>query len=234
MQPRSPLQRRILDSLRGLPLNDAGRAYLEKRGLVEVATDLGFGVVPDSPAPRLRQYAGRLAIPSIGPDDNVYDVAFRCLEHESCKDHDCRKYLFLPGMPKRLYNLRALDRAADTISITEGQVDAATLEACGMPAVGVAGAEGWKQHHRRLFTGFPRVLVWGDGDPEGRHFAEKVSHDVAGAEVMMVPWGTDVNELYVSGGREAVLAVIEGETDDLEASEHGEWGLDDEGGDPPF
>lgn len=229
--PRSPMQKRVLDSLRGLPLSPRGKEYLDSRGLLEVAEDLGFGVVPDSPAPRLRGYAGRLVIPSIGPRDNVYDVAFRCMFDHDCKAASCAKYLFLPGVDKRLYNLRALARSGGTIEITEGQLDAATLEACGLHAVGVPGANGWKPHHHRLFNGFDQVRVWGDGDTAGREFAQHVAHAVAGAEVMMVPSSQDINEVFVEGGKDAILEIAEGEADD-DRDEDGEWGLPGFGDDP--
>lgn len=170
-------------------------------------------------------------IPSIGPRDNVYDVAFRCVQDHDCKAAECPKYLFLPGMDKRLYNLRALAEAGDTIDITEGQLDAATLEACGLRAVGVAGANGWKTHQRRLFQGFDRVCVWGDGDSAGRDFALRVSHDVAGADVMMVESQYDINSLYVEQGRDAVLSIAEGEDSDDHDEDDG-WGFDSER--PPF
>lgn len=232
-RPRSPLQKRILGSLRGLPLTAAGSAYLERRGLLGVATDLGFGVVPDSAAPNLRMFRGRLVIPSIGPRDNVYDVAFRCLEHEDCKAVSCSKYLFLPGMDKRLYNLRALARAGEVIDITEGQLDAATLQACGLHAVGVPGVNGWKDHHHRLFQGFPRIRVWGDGDSAGREFVNRITSSVASADGMMVPWNHDVNSIYIEQGRDKILAIAEGQTDHDEDA--GGWGLTPADDDlPPF
>lgn len=236
MRPRSPGQKRILAMLADLPLNQAARGYLESRGLLEVATDLRFGAVPDSPAPRLRQYAGRLVIPSIGPAGNVYDVAFRCIqdhgvsaggERLDCSAAECKKYLFLAGLDKRLYNLRALASAGDTIEITEGQLDAATLVACGLHAVGVAGANGWKSYHPRLFHGYDRVRVWGDGDVAGKDFATRVGNVVAGSDVMMVPWGYDVNTLYVEQGRDAILKIAEGEEDDDHDDTDG-WGLEPE------
>lgn len=201
-------------SLAALPLDEAGRAYLARRGLLEVATDLRFGVVPASAPTRFQQYVGRLVIPSIGPEGNVYDVAFRCIQPHDCKAEECPKYLFLPGLDKRLYNVRAVREAGDVVDICEGQLDAATLEACGLHAVGVPGANGWKRHHRRLFQGFERVRVWADGDPAGKQFAEKVCNDVAWADVMMVQWGEDVNDVFVAGGKEAILRIAEGEDED--------------------
>lgn len=241
--PRSRSQKRTLASLAALPLTPGVSAYLARRGLLEAGTALGFGGVPDSPAPRLRQYAGRLVIPSYGPDGEVYDIAFRCTADHDCKttvlyvdkdgkDQTCRKYLFLPGLDKRLYNLRAIADAGDTIDVCEGQLDAATLAACGLHAVGVPGANGWKEYHRRLFAGFATVRVWGDGDETGKRFAERVAHAVAGASVMMVPWGYDVNSLYVEQGRDAILKIAEGEDDDDDTE--GEWGLDGDDDAPPF
>lgn len=226
MQPRSTGQRKILDGLAALPLTPATSAYLEKRGLLEVATDLRLGGVPDSAAGKLRQYAGRLVIPSIGPEGGVYDVAFRCVQPHVCKDAECPKYLFLPGLDKRLYNLQAVASADAVLDVCEGQLDAATLVACGLHAVGVAGVNGWKRHHRRLLAGFDQVRVWGDGDTAGKQFAEKVCNDVAGAEVMMVTWGYDVNKLYVEQGRDAILKIAEGEDDDDTADD--DWGLEPE------
>lgn len=233
MLPRSSSQRRTLASLASLPLTPAVSAYLGRRGLLEVATDLRFGAVPASPAPSLRAYAGRLVIPSLGPEDNVYDVAFRCVQDHDCKEQKCPKYLFLPAMDKRLYNLRALARAGSAIDITEGQLDAATLEACGLHAVGVPGVDGWKRHHRRLFQGFDRVRVWGDGDEPGRDFARRVAEVLPGADVMMVESGYDINSMFVSDGKEAILAIAEGEQDDPDDDVLGdEWLHDSER--PPF
>lgn len=197
-----------------------------------MATDLRFGVVPDSPAANLRQYAGRLVIPSIGPGGNVYDVAFRCMREHDCKAAECAKYLFLPGLTKRLYNLQALTTAGSTIELTEGQLDAGALVACGLHAVGVPGVNGWKPHHHRLFQGFERVRVWGDGDVAGKAFAEKVANLVAGAEVMMVPWNQDVNTTLITQGREAILAIAEGEPED-DGDDDG-WGLERDDDTPPF
>lgn len=211
--PRSPGQKRILASLAGLPITPAGEDYLGRRGLLEVATDLGIGVVPDSPADRLRPYAGRLCIPSIGPKGNVYDVAFRCIVHADCKSEGCPKYLFLPHMDKRLYNTRALARAGDTIEVAEGQLNAATLEACGLHAVSASGASSWKRHFPRLFQGFARVRVWQDGDDAGRAFANTVRESIVGAEVMMVESGHDVNDVYVEHGTAEILRIANSDTE---------------------
>ncbi len=64
------------------------------------------------------------------------------------------KYLGISGALIRLFNLRAIAEAEDLICITEGEIDAISLESVGLPAVGVPGANSWKRHHARLFNGF--------------------------------------------------------------------------------
>ena len=216
-----------MDGLMSYPLNDRGRAYLEARGLGDVAGSLRFGSVPASPSDEHRSYAGRLVIPSIGPRGNVYDVALRCLEDHVCsetvlwttpddKKVTCKKYLFLPGMQKRAYNLQALATADRVIDITEGQLDAAALVACGLHAIGFPGSDSWAKHHHRLFGGYELVRVWPDGDEAGSKFAQRVAGDLPNADVMMVPSGEDVNSILVNQGKDAILKIAEGNVEDDE------------------
>ena len=61
------------------------------------------------------------------------------------------KYMGLPGTHTRLYNVLALQQAGDFIAVCEGEIDAITLHyKCGVPAVGVPGANSWKPHYTRL------------------------------------------------------------------------------------
>lgn len=235
LRPRTEVQKRVLEHLASLPLHAAGRAYLESRGLGPVAERFRFGTVPHSPAPKLRPYAGRLVIPSIAPSGNVYDVAFRCLADHGpsdsgapldCKDAGCPKYLFLPAMSKRVFNTRALAEAGEVIDLTEGQLDAASLEVAGLHALGWPGAGSWHPHHRRMLQDFRRVRVWPDGDDAGRKWASQVTASLPSAEVMMVPSGKDVNTILVDEGVEGVLRIAHG-GNDSEDDEAAGWGLSD-------
>ena len=218
-QPRSASQRRLLDSFKGLPLGEAGSAYLAKRGLLGVGIDQLFAEVSGSD-PRHAPFAGRLAILSLGPDESVHDVTFRCIADHDCKDADCAKYLGVPHLEKRLFNARAVLSHGSVVDIAEGQIDALTLLACGLDAVGVAGASSWRPHYRRLFGGFDVVRVWGDGDKAGQDFAARVASDIPQAEVMMgVPQGEDINSLFVRKGREAILAIANGKAEENESDD---------------
>lgn len=202
--PRSGSQRTILDSIRSTPLTDADLAYLASRGMTVEATVHPFAGVPASLVDR---YGGRVAILSLAPDGHPYDVVFRCVRCPGgCEGH--KKYDRLPGLSGRIFNTRAFTLPAPSIDVTEGQLDARTLEQCGLAAVGVSGANAFKSHYRRLFDGYDQVRVWGDGDDAGREFAEKVACLVPRSRVMMVPEGMDVNSVYVEGGKAAIIGML--------------------------
>jgi hypothetical protein len=251
MQPLSGSQRKSLERFLAYPLEEAGRAYLASRGLLEVATDLRFGSVPASPDRTDHwKYRGRLIIPSFSARGTVVDLALRCIEDHVCdetvlwvdddgKDHTCPKYLFMPDLEKRLYHVESVTTTQPVIHITEGQLDAATLVACGLPAVGVPGAKAWKAHCHRLFQGFDRVIFWADQDDKGSsmNLFKKIRQGVAAAEVMMVAPGQDVNSFYVEHGREGILSLLEDkpeEVDDDELDDGVPVHLDDEGRVIPF
>jgi DNA primase len=117
------------------------------------------------------------------------------------------KYMGLPG-ETRPFNIRAIHEARNEISITEGEIDAITLEMCGLPAVGITGASNWKRHHWRMFSGFDRVYVFGDGDAAGREFTRKVTDSILSGVGISLGDGEDVNSVYIRGGRDAVMELI--------------------------
>ena len=161
---------------------------------------------------------GRLAIPFIGPGGNVYDLRFRCLDEHDHKDPDvhCPKYLGSEGIQTRLYNTRALASDSLTIAICEGELDAATLTVCGWAAVGVTGAKAWKAHHPRMFSGFDRVVVIGDGDSAGKDFVSSVVRSMpsqASGVIMSGSQGSDINEVYVNSGKAGLIELLKGDSE---------------------
>jgi len=188
--------------------------YLAERGLAaETVKEAGFGQV--SSALSGHDYLqGRLVIPYIGPKGNIYNLRFRCMEHEDCKAEGCNaKYMSLPGYPSRVYNVRALVSADDSIHVTEGELDAVTLGACGLSAVGVPGVENMPAHFPRMLAGFSDVTLWADADEAGRRFAGTFTKAVPNARVMALPASEDVNSFYVAHGRAGILSVLAGEND---------------------
>jgi DNA primase len=183
--------------------------YLRERGISLVTAErFRLGVVAD-PITGHEQYEGRLAIPYLGAMGYGHPtgIRFRALNGEE------PKYLGIGGAATRLFNLNAIVTAGDSIHITEGELDAIILTQAGYHAVGVPGANAWKRHHPRLFAGFNKVFIWGDGDKAGQSFSRTVFESVDTGIIVGMPVGKDVNDLYLAEG---------------EAGLHRALGLDDE------
>lgn len=222
MEPLSNVARRSLESLLQYPLGEAGRAYAESRGLGEVASALKLGEVSASPRPEHRRYAGRLVIPSFSARGTVCDMALRCMKDHDCGAEGCPKYLFLPGVPKRLYGLDDLALGGSTIHIAEGHPDRMTLKACGLPALGVAGVNAWKQYHARLLAGYEQVFFWAQADDKGQSegLGERIRSSFSRVSVILVESGEDLNSFYVKHGKQAVLDLLDtGEDPEGEAED---------------
>jgi DNA primase len=91
------------------------------------------------------------------------------------------------------------------VAITEGEIDAITAQVCGLPAVGVPGAQAWLPHFREPFLGYRDVFVLADGDEAGLRFANTVAGTLPNAKVIPMPPGQDVNSLVLSEGKQALL-----------------------------
>lgn len=182
--------------------------YLTQRGIDRATAEkfrIGYVRVPITAEDE--RYQGRLSIPSLGPGDVPYSLRYRRIEED-----DSPKYMGAAGVETRLFNVRAIADAPDTISITEGEMDAITLEACGLRAIGVTGANAWKPYYQRLFAGFSTVYVWGDSDKAGQEFIRKVCEDILSAVPVRIGASSgvnDVNELFVTHGQQAVLDTLE-------------------------
>jgi DNA primase len=153
--------------------------YLIHRGLdLEVAREIRLGVV-DNPLPGQEQFFGRLAIPYLTPTGPV-DIRFRSLGPEE------PKYMGMPGTQTRMYNIRALHEAGDSIAVCEGEIDAITLHyKCGVPAVGVP---------------FETIYVFADGDQPGSDFAKSLSKEMQNVIVLQMPETEDVNSMFLING----------------------------------
>lgn len=190
-----------------------GMAYLIGRGLsLETALAARLGVVV-SPEPGHEVGLGRLAVPYLNKI-GVIGLKFRCLQSHDCKAVDCPKYLVPNGQDEYLYGVLDADEDADTIHITEGEVDRLILkQVLNEPAVGIPGASKWEPHWPWHFRGWPRVLCWGDGDKAGQDMGRRIRKDVPQLEIVPMPSGHDVNSLFLEQGAEAIkrLAGMEDE-----------------------
>jgi DNA primase len=177
-------------------------AYLSNRGITKEAAHihrLGY-VGSDNPADT--EYAGRISIPYITVT-SVVDLRFRAVDDVK------PKYLSRAGAKTRLYNVTDLMKESTTLYVCEGEIDTITVSTlCGLPSVGVPGANNWQNHFKLLMQDYAKIVVLCDGDEAGRQFGKTICKEVDNAIAISMPDGMDVNDLYVSGGREAVLRQV--------------------------
>lgn len=189
-------------------LKDAGLlGYLHSRGLDrEDAIRFQLGVVRN-PIAGHDKYMGRMSIPYLTPNGPV-SIRFRCMCGE-CKAIGHPKYMGLPGQTTRMYGVQSIaDQHAQSITITEGEIDALTLMKIGIPAVGIPGAQSWKKHYAKVLEDFQVIKVVGDGDAAGREFMTVVSTAVREATPIQMPEGMDTNSVYVTRGEQELLSMI--------------------------
>ena len=82
---------------------------------------------------------GRLAIPYLTPTGPV-DIRFRSIHPD-----DSHKYLSRAGSQQHIYNVLAFQQDSDIMCVCEGEIDTIVVNTMvGIPAVGMPGANGWK------------------------------------------------------------------------------------------
>ncbi|AFI24968.1 hypothetical protein [Mycobacterium phage SWU1] len=194
---------RYRESLPGSPADE----YLASRGLAGRAelSRFGLGFV-DDPLPGHEMYRGCLAIPYMRWSPwrhwTVAAIRYRRI------DGGTPKYLSMPGEKDRLYNTYALTKYSKDMAICEGELDTITAELCGLPTVGLSGAQKWKPYFRELFLGYRNVNILADGDDAGMEFARSVAKTLPNARIIPMPDGEDVNSLVTSQGKAALLERI--------------------------
>lgn len=202
---------------KSLPDSPAAR-FLESRGLTEKdVSPFGLGFVAD-PLPGHERYRGMLSIPYLRRSAKEWmtiAIRFRCVQPDcDHTSHPGGKYVSMPGDPPHIYNATALIEHEQTIAICEGELDALTATVCGVPAVGIAGAELWQDHFTPLFSGYQDVYVLSDGDAAGEKLAETIAKKLPNAKVIPSSPGGDVSSDVLAYGRDYLVKRIQNVTRD--------------------
>lgn len=203
-------QRRSLEAATLKYMGDVAvaEAYLEGRGItLEVAAGYGLGVAA-VPLQGHELFEGRLSIPYLTNSGPV-NMKFRCIKYHDCKAIGCPKYIAWPGLDSNIYGVQAYSQAEDFICVTEGELDALTLNMLGIPAMGIPGASNWKPHWTRVLEDFSTVFVMSDGDKPGQEFAKRLIAEVGAVNIKM-PEGEDVNSMYLKEGAQYLRTRIKG------------------------
>lgn len=177
---------------------DLGLEYLASRGISEATARAARLGVVGTPAPSHDSYMGRLVIP-YATRAGVLTLKFRAM------DDSQPKYLCLPNSKPLLYGVDSFFSDGDTIAITEGEIDRLILAyEVGIPAVGCPGVSTWQDHHSRCFAGYDRVLIFADGDGPGYDLAKRISRELDQAQVISMPDGMDVNDVFLLEGADGI------------------------------
>lgn len=173
--------------------------YLQGRGISgEAALTHHLGYVAE-PVIGDDEMRGRLAIPYKTPTGPV-DIRFRSVHPD-----DSPKYLSRAGAQQHIYNVEAFQADSDIICVCEGELDTIIVNTMvGIPAVGMPGANGWKNWYARAFADYRKVFILTDGDQAGRDMGKKIMQAVDVSVIVSMPDGMDANEVYLQEGADGI------------------------------
>jgi DNA primase len=192
-------------------ISDRTLGYLAGRGISEtIAARYRLGTITN-PINGHDTYEGWLSIPYITALGLCVGFKFRRL------DDGKPKYGSPLGQKSHLYNVADLTLDVATMVICEGELDAVVLSGvCNIPAVAVPGVAAWKPHYSKLFTGYDTIYIVGDNDVKedgtnpGAEFARRVASEVLNGQIVQLPPGMDINELYLAEGIESIHSLVGG------------------------
>lgn len=133
----------------------------------------------------------------------------RSLRWRNLKDHRQPKYMQPKGEHLHLFHVTNTNKPK--VWVAEGEFDTMILNQMGMPAVGIPGANAFREEWAYLFAYCDQVTVVFDGDEAGQDAARNLTHRlgpfVDKLRMIRIPMGKDVNDLYIED-RKALLDLI--------------------------
>lgn len=185
--------------------------YLEDRGISEdTAISRGLGYVHE-PIPGHKPAHGRLSIPYETPA-GIVGFNFRCIQDHKCRDFDKHSKYWKPsGTEPNPYGVLDIFKDSLDIHVTEGEIDTITLsEMCGMPALGIPGAQNWRPWWKLVLSDFQRIFLWADPDDAGESMTRKFQKEMGVSVIPVhIPQGYDVNSLYLKNGPEYMRGLVQ-------------------------
>jgi DNA primase len=165
--------------------------WLEGRGLtLSTVLDAGLGYIPETAR---SPYRHCVVIPYFDARGELRGVRYRHLRADAHM-----KYQTPKGGGVHLYN--AAGSNAPVVAICEGEFDALVMKQLGVEAVAIPGTQSWQRAWRWLFRNCDLVYVVMDNDEAGLKASHRIAAqlgDITEAEVVEMPEGFDVSDLYV-------------------------------------
>ena len=191
------------DAYAGQVWSPTAAAFLMDRGLAHSTIHrFRLGYV-DVPFKEDRKRKGCLTIPYEDGMGRVRQIRYRPLFKSDAK------YLTVAGEKAHLFAVRAADNPR--VCVAEGEIDAMTLWQVGLKAVGLPGAQSWKDEWRWLFRNCERVTLCLDPDDAGFRAAQRLYQGlstITDVDVVKFPPDMDVNDFYRKYGADALREVV--------------------------
>lgn len=110
------------------------------------------------------------------------------------------KYHFeVEGKSQTPYGLHWLpEYSKDVLYITEGETDCMTLRQAGYNAIGIGGANAFKDEYASILKRFSKVVIVNDTDAAGQKLVESITRLVPNVFTLILPTGIkDINDYHV-------------------------------------
>ena len=208
-QRRSDGLARRLDAFRARVWDDEPAEFFRRRGITHSTVDrFGLGYTASDRVSRSQDLRRCLVLPY---EDGLGRV--RQLRYRPLYSGASAKYLSVGSDPSNLFAVRAADNPV--VHIVEGEPDTMIAWQCGFKAVGVPGANNFKDEWRYLFRAphVERVVLAFDPDNAGREAARHLYgllHGVTDVDVVKLPEGKDLNDCYLEYGEAMVKEALNG------------------------
>ncbi len=182
---------------------DTPAAFLLQRGLSHSTVDrFRLGYV-ETPVDGDDKRVGCLTLPYEDGLGRVRSIRYRPLFPGKAK------YFSRSGDKAHLFAVRASDNP--TVYVAEGEIDTMTLWQVGLKAVGIPGANVWKDEWKWLFRNAERVVLCLDPDDAGMRAARGLWQSlstVTDVDVARLPVGLDVNDVYRRYGADILREAV--------------------------
>ncbi len=170
-------------------------AYAEAKALpVELLKELGLSDIHYSGKPAIR-------VPYFEEDGSEGAVRLRLALEKSPQRDD--RFRWRKGSRPALYGLWRMERIKEAgyVVLVEGESDCHTLWHHGVEALGVPGANNWKEEWAERLEGVPKVYAVVEPDGGGEALKEKLSASSVRDRLRLVelaPEAKDVSELHLA------------------------------------